>query len=261
MSLSYQESGDRGSHSLIFLHGFLGSRHDWDSVVSHFPQYRCIATDLPGHGKSELSLETLLDVESQAKEGASLLDALEISQAHFVGYSWGGRVLLSLQEQRAEIVRSMALLSTSPGIIDEGEREKRVKEDERWAERIEEDFGLFLEEWYAQPLFQHLKSRSDLFEKMLSARKRNSPRAMAEVIVKASPGRNPHHWQRLTALTIPVLILTGSLDEKYAGIASHMATRNRNFSVDRVAKAGHCLHLEQPMQVTNRLQRFLGEIK
>ena len=52
VGLYYEEMGE--GEALVFLHGYTGSTLDWESQMATFSnQYRVIAVDHRGHGKSE----------------------------------------------------------------------------------------------------------------------------------------------------------------------------------------------------------------
>jgi len=56
---------------------------------------------------------------------------------------------------------------------------------------------------------------------------------------------------------MPVLVVYGSLDDKYAAAASAMADLLPNASVVAMAGAGHAVHLEQPERVAATVSEFL----
>src|SRR5215475_7961610 len=54
VNLAVQESGNPNGPPIIFIHGLLGSRLNWDALVRspELRQYRIITDDLRGHGLS-----------------------------------------------------------------------------------------------------------------------------------------------------------------------------------------------------------------
>ena len=80
---------------LVFIHGALGDTHNWDELIANLsPQYRVIAYDLRGHGRSArppfgYSLKIL------AEDLHELLDKLGITRPVLVGHSYGGLIALS----------------------------------------------------------------------------------------------------------------------------------------------------------------------
>lgn len=55
VKLAVQESGDPNGQPVIFIHGLLGSRLNWEAQVQspELRQYRIITYDLRGHGLSD----------------------------------------------------------------------------------------------------------------------------------------------------------------------------------------------------------------
>ncbi len=97
------------------IHGIGASRHSWDGLVRALKgEFRCIAYDLRGHGKSPIprppySLEDLVeDLEVLRAE-------LGIERAHFVGHSLGGMIGPAYARAYPERVISLGLFSTAAG--------------------------------------------------------------------------------------------------------------------------------------------------
>ncbi len=100
---------------LFMIHGIGASRHSWDGLVRALKgEFRCIAYDLRGHGKSPVprppySLEDLVaDLEALRSE-------LGIERAHFVGHSLGGMIGPAYAREYPERVISLGLFSTAAG--------------------------------------------------------------------------------------------------------------------------------------------------
>src|SRR5271154_6489258 len=107
---------------VVFVHGLFGSSSDWDAIIDGLGDYACEAIILPGHGLEKL------DNYSVSNLSRWLFDKIsnrESSPVHFVGYSLGGRVLLSLFEMAPKLFASITLESTSPGVVGAPERMNR----------------------------------------------------------------------------------------------------------------------------------------
>lgn len=74
------------------------------------------------------------------------------SPSFLAGYSMGGRIALYLALRFPNLFRKTVIISASPGLKTEEERQTRKESDERLALNIEENFESFLREWYSQPL-------------------------------------------------------------------------------------------------------------
>jgi len=84
---------------VVLVHGFTGSIErswiDTDVLPDLARDYRVIAFDLRGHGKSDKPHDPMA-YEDLAVDVIRLMDHLKLQQAHMVGYSLGGIILAKL---------------------------------------------------------------------------------------------------------------------------------------------------------------------
>ncbi len=105
-----------GETPILFIHGLGSCAEDWFMQLGAFGRdYRCIAVDLRGHGLSDKP-DGEYSVPLFAADVAQLLTALGAAPAHIVGLSLGGMVAQQLGIAYPHAVRSLALLSTLPGV-------------------------------------------------------------------------------------------------------------------------------------------------
>ena len=156
----------------------------------------------------------------------------------------GGRLCLHLAVARPDLVERLVLVSATGGIDDAGERAARRAADEALAATIERDgVDAFLERWVAQPMFAALPDPG------LDDRRRNTAAGLASSLRLAGTGTQEPLWDRLPALTMPVLLVAGALDAKFVAAAERMAALLPHATLAVVADAGHTVHLEQPGRV------------
>lgn len=99
--------GGEGKPVVLLIHFSGGTSHMWDGVIPHLQQqYRIIAPDLRGHGKSDRP-ETGYHIDDFAHDLHLLLEELEIKGCHVVGSSMGAEVGLSLAAAHPERVLSL----------------------------------------------------------------------------------------------------------------------------------------------------------
>jgi 2-succinyl-6-hydroxy-2,4-cyclohexadiene-1-carboxylate synthase len=152
----------------------------------------------------------------------------------YVGYSMGGRLTLRLALDHPELVERLGLVSASPGIADAAERDERRAADEVLARDIEcRGVEPFLRDWLAQ----------------LAASLRNLGTGTQEPL-----------WHRLDELRMPVALVTGRADSKFASINDAMqAACTSVTSLARVhIDGGHALPLEQPAALADALVDWLA---
>jgi 2-succinyl-6-hydroxy-2,4-cyclohexadiene-1-carboxylate synthase len=177
-------------------------------------------------------------------------------RAIYVGYSMGGRLCLRLAIDRPDLVRALVLVSASPGIADGAERAARVEADEMLAESVERDgVNAFLETWLAQPMFASVPPDAP----GLTDRRRLSPEFLAACLRRLGAGSMEPMWGEVSQLAMPVLLVTGTLDEKYTAIARRMLERMHT-GVNHVRlDGGHALPLEQPGVLGGLITAFATE--
>lgn len=250
---------------LVFLHGFMGRGRSWLEIARPLSaNFYCILPSLPGHGRhthgdpsAPLSFDTLTAWLN------TLLDNLNLTRVHLVGYSLGGRAALHFACHHPQRLLSLTLESASPGLLDKAEQARRRAEDDaRAADILSMGMTAFVERWYAMPLFASLHAHPRRLARIQAAAARNDPRWMARVVSALSPGRQPPLWDCLPTLSMPILLLAGEQDEKYVQITHRMAARlPPHAQVVIIPRAGHNAHAERPARVRAALSAFLSHTK
>jgi dihydroxynaphthoic acid synthetase/2-succinyl-6-hydroxy-2,4-cyclohexadiene-1-carboxylate synthase len=257
----YRASRAGSGPALLLLHGFTGSASSWDA---HLPElasrFDVIAVDLLGHGESDAPGDPeRYRAERQVADLVALLDALDIQQAAVLGYSMGARLALALALAHPERVTRLVLESGSPGIAGGEARAARSASDDALAARIETGgIGAFVDEWERAPIFASqarlpVGSRRTHREQRLQ----NRPEGLAASLRGFGQGVQPPLHDRLHELPMPVLLIAGAEDAKYAGMAGEMATIIPDARVEIIDNAGHTPHLEQPERFRQAVRAVL----
>src|SRR5690242_6488130 len=113
---------------LYCVHGFLGQASDWEDILP--PYLRKFAFDLFSPGASS---QPAFDFNAL---GGWINDTAVKSPGPrvLVGYSLGGRIALHALTRKPEIWSAAVIISAHPGLSDPTERQKRIENDEKWAE-------------------------------------------------------------------------------------------------------------------------------
>ncbi|MES3024636.1 MAG: alpha/beta hydrolase [Pseudomonadota bacterium] len=96
---------------LLFLHGALGVRGQFDALRKQFPERSQIALDFPSHGESHVT-HGAINGERLAKDVLELMDALRIEKVDIIGHSMGGYVGLVMAHLAPARVNSIVNLGT-----------------------------------------------------------------------------------------------------------------------------------------------------
>jgi len=236
---------------LVLIHGFGGSHRDWDALVAALPGGRpVIAYDQRGFGASSADPGAPF---SHADDLLALLDMLDIPQADLCGMSLGGGSALEFALGHPLRVRRLVLVSPlmggwpwTPAWI---ERWKEIGRAARAG-----DIARARALWWHHPLFDTL---------------RESPAGTAmHAAIEAYHGRQwvqddqrpaVYDRDRLAALSVPTLLLTGARDvEDFRRIADAIAEAGRCVTRIDHPGAGHMLNLEIPEVIAGRVEAFLA---
>ncbi len=99
---------------LILLHGNGGNIKGMEHQIEYFSkQYRVIAMDCRGRGKSELGKDSLTYMQ-MTKDVASLLDYLQVDSTYIIGRSDGGIIGLLMGIYFPEKVKKIAAFWREP---------------------------------------------------------------------------------------------------------------------------------------------------
>ena len=155
INVHYQQRGE--GPDVVLIHGVTSSLAAWyNGVLPSIAEagFRVTVYDLRGHGLTEMtpggytSHETQLDLEA-------LLDTLGITQAAFVGHSFGGAIAMNFAMLHPERTRGVILLDSAMAVL----RHMRMIQDwGGWANPGLKEEG-FTAEW-----FEGEDSKDDLSE-------------------------------------------------------------------------------------------------
>ncbi|MEA2842798.1 MAG: 2-succinyl-6-hydroxy-2,4-cyclohexadiene-carboxylate synthase [Actinomycetota bacterium] len=237
-----------GEERVVLVHGFTQTARSWDAVAGILAgRFEVVAVDLPGHGLSA-------DERRTFEEAAAVIGATG-GPATYVGYSMGARLCLRLALDRPEVVDRLVLLGGSPGLASTEERGGRKAADDRLAGRLGQiGTGAFLDEWLSQPMFDSLTPAAD----DLASRRANPPAGLAYALRELGTGAQEPLWDRLGELAMPVLVVAGGLDAKFATLGRRMADAiGDNATFESVPGCGHAAHLEDPERFCGTVERFV----
>lgn len=236
---------------LVLIHGFGGSRRDWDGVVAALPaDLPLIAYDQRGFGESIAEPQAPY---SYTEDLAALLDALDLPRADLCGLSLGGATALNFTLDQPQRVGRLVLVSPLMAgwswTEDWIERWKQIGRAARAG-----DIVAARDLWWRHPLFEttragpgagQLRAAIDGFHGRQWAEDHQKP-ALPDI-------------DRLTGLAAPTLLLTGAHDTAdFRLIADLVAGAGQQVTRIDHADAGHLLNLEIPDVLGGEIARFVA---
>jgi len=250
---------DPAGHDVLLLHAGVNDRRSWSHLVERLsPRHRCVSYDARGYGETTCRPE---DGWSAATDAVSVLDAAGIRRAVVVACSMGGAGALELALEHPERVLGMVLIGTAvggapyPEVTDEPiatlEREMEAAEE---AGDLEELNRLETWVWLDGPDAEGRVQGAarDLFVEM-----------NALALSLPDPGeraRRDDVWDRLGEITVPVLVLCGTLDvPDIKAICALLPERLPDAGLVWLDDVAHVPHLEAHEETLALVTDFVDE--
>lgn len=244
---------------LLMQHGFMGDHRVFQHLIEPLADFcNPVSVDLLGHGQTAKPEDSSrYRTQHQVADILALINSLNLSPCYLYGYSMGGRLALKIALSNPDIIHGLILESTNCGIEDEDDRAARREKDRYRADGITNNFTAFLETWKKLDLFDSpLPGNDTLRNNYFEIQASQNTRALAASLLGFGTGMMQPMCHQLENLTLPVLLLAGSADEKYQHLNKVMTKKLDNGTFQSV-KAGHRIHLDNPTVLVNHIQKFI----
>lgn len=248
---------------VVFLHGLLGSRHDWETIIAALsPEFDCISIDLPGHGRSQ---DIIVSGFAQVQQLIiNTLAPYDIKQIILVGYSLGARVAMQIacepEPEWCYPLQGLLLESGHTGLASEDDSELRWQHDCAWASRFQQEpLAQVLGDWYQQSVFASLteaQRAAYIATRSCSQDRKASSHAGAQIsrMLKAtSLAKQGDFLPKLKQLPYPVQMLCGRQDPKF-----HRLAQLSQLSYQAIEQVGHNIHAELPELFSQLVRQFIA---
>jgi 2-succinyl-6-hydroxy-2,4-cyclohexadiene-1-carboxylate synthase len=246
----------------VLVHGFAGSPASWDAVAGRLPaDWQVTRPALAGHDPCAAWPEGVASFDDEVDRLAALVP--DDGPSVLCGYSLGGRLALGLLCRHPARFAAALVIGAHPGLpAGSSPRDERLAVDGRWAERIERDLGAFVEAWQELPLFASQRRLPvEALARQDRVRRAHRADALARAMRVLSLGTMPDHRAGLSAVRVPVVLMAGALDEKFAALAVELGSMLPSARVEIVPDAGHNVPLEAPRAVADALCTLAREAR
>lgn len=265
LNIEIPKEFDKKKDVVLLLHGFTGCAEDWLPIIDLLPDncnYICL--DLIGHGKSDHPVapefyytDSIVEQIKTVKERI-----IKDSKIILVGYSMGGRAALSYAIKYPDDIKGLVLESSSAGIKNDTERNKRYEEDLKLIEFISSHtMEEFIDFWQDQEMFNTQRRFSnDKLKRLKKIKYNNSKIGLMNTLIGFSTGIMPPLHDKLKKISVKVILISGELDTKYTFINSKIARGFHKAKHKVVKNSGHNTHLEEPKRFAEIITNYFNQI-
>jgi pimeloyl-ACP methyl ester carboxylesterase len=253
--IRYIEEGS--GEPVVLIHGSSGTAETWklSGVFQRLAKnYRVIAMDCRGSGKSDKPLDPKLYGRNMTLDIVRLLDHLEIERAHIVGYSMGGSLTLQLATLKPERFLS-ATLGAAAGRVDW--TEEVIEQVNKRADRIENTPAreIVLRHWPKDKPKPSEEEIEKLVAKYLAFR---DPKALAAV--RRSYRDQVVAKEEVARIKVPFLSIIGTADPSLEAVNNLKKSmpKLKIVAIEGATHAGEKSAKRHP-QFVQALEEFLKE--
>lgn len=245
------EFGGEGP-AVVFLHGLAGHAGEWsDAAAALVADYRVVAIDQRGHGRSERRPRNV-SREALVADVALVIKELELAPVVLVGQSMGGNTAFLAAAAYPEQIATLVVIEASP----DGPAPELAKHIQPWLdrwpipfrspERAAEFFvseGLKPGAWVAGLERRHDGLRP-AFDKAV----------MVDCIADLAAR---DYWTQWQTIRCPTLIVRGERGNFPPEHVQRAADAIPSAQIAMIPHSGHDVHLDNPRELVRTLQQFL----
>jgi pimeloyl-ACP methyl ester carboxylesterase len=243
-----------GAELIVFIHGVGADRTSWKYQPAFFVEhgYSVAALDMRGSGDSQArdanGIALPINLEEFARDTDAIIKALGHSNAHWIGNSMGGVIILQAISLGLDTLNKIALCNTfayhpaQKEILPRAAAALKVKSLAEFAkERI--------------PLVYKPDIDKATLEEGIAAMARKDPEAY---LASWRATWSPDFRAMLSSITNPTLIVSGTLDQiTPTALSNELAAAIPNAKHVNIGGAGHLAHADQPEEFNRILLDFL----
>jgi pimeloyl-ACP methyl ester carboxylesterase len=257
----YYEIAGEG-RPFVMIHAGVADSRQWNNEFAHFAErFRVLRYDLRGYGKSEP-----VDGEfSHLTDLTALLDHLNLDQPLILmGCSMGGGLAMDFALTHPSKTKALIMVDSGPtGLVldtpgpDELFEAAEKAYNEGDLDRVAEiETQIWFDGMGRTPAQVNQAMRQLAYEMNRIALSHDAKR-----LGKRVPDTEVPAAERLSELTIPVLVIVGAQDIPYMlAAADYMVEKIPSAQKVIIADAAHLPNMDQPVEFQQILTKFLGDV-
>ena len=265
-SISYIDAG-KGDKTILLVHGLASNAGFWRYAIAELSKnYRVIAVDLPGYGKSGKGAYPY-SMTFYANQIKRFADELKLDKFILVGHSMGGQIGITFSLKYPERLEKLVL--ASPAGVEEFEQGEGD-----WLRSVMTKNGVkkTTEDVIRRNLANNFYSWNDKWEWMVEERVRmikakDFDEFCYTVVRSVNAMLDEPTFDKIKNISVPALIVYGKNDglipNPYLnpGFTSDVfnwgAAQIPNCKIHEIEECGHMLQIEHPQEFSNAVLDFI----
>ena len=236
--------------ALVLVHGFLGSSKMWEPQIEFLKKnYRVVAPDLPGFGKSNKT-KSYNNIYDMAQTILDCLKEKKIEKFYLLGHSMGGMIVQEMAKLAGERILKLICYGTGP-VGDIPGRFETMEESRKKLKKngLEITAHRIAKTWFIE------KDKSKYFYLCEDAGKATSIVAADNALIAMKNWSGLENLKNIKNLT---MIIWGNQDKAYNFDQIDILNKNiPNTDLNIFKGCSHNVHLEMPNEFNKCITNFL----
>jgi pimeloyl-ACP methyl ester carboxylesterase len=242
----YVKDEGAGETPIVFLHSFGGSSSHWKDQLQHLREnYRVIAFDFRGHGRSDSPGDNDYSAESLAADLAAVVDNLNLEDFVLAGHSMGGAAAIAYAGKNPQKISGLVLTGT-PGKSSPEQSKQIIASLESDAyEKVMAD--------YTKQLLTHAKPEVDIsVKKGINKLSKETTLNIVKAMFQFDPLPALHRYKG------PTLIIATAREDQQPTALHHQVPGVEKKIIDGTS---HWIQMDKPQEFNGLLDDFLRTIE
>ena len=265
----FLEWGDpREKNAIIFLHGYIETSKIWLDVGSDLGrEFRTIAIDARGYGKSQYAPNQDYSRTAQIEDLEAIIENLKLRSVKIVGQAMGGATAICYAAEHPEMVSALVLIAAAPEVLRSGMESAR-----RLLSTAEEFPSMAAASDAVRPFYpyatsEQLERRINSALHLQNGRYRwNFDPAFRDPTIRPAPAdptqkRYNDLWDSTDKIQCPVMLVRGAeTDMMTPEAVQRLHRRIVGSRISLIEGAGHPVPTDQPSMLSLNIREFLQSL-
>ncbi len=266
-SIAYYDEGT-SNEVLLCIHGLASYMQDWRKLTSLLTgDFRCIALDLPGYGKSQEGVHPGSQT-FYAKIIHDFISTIGLQKISLVGHSMGGQIALTTALHFPEVVSNLILLAPA-GFETFTAEESRLLKRSFTAKSFSSSSSKQIEMSYISNFSSPPADLTELTKNRIAMKKWGNFGNFCQTVENSFAGMlNEPVYHQIHNIIQPTAVIFGKQDKfipqpiLHANLTTEQIVQNgcsriKNSSYKMIEHCGHFVQLEQPELTSGIIKKIL----
>jgi pimeloyl-ACP methyl ester carboxylesterase len=282
--IAYVDEGT-GSKTFLFIHGIGDYLKYFYHQIKHLKQnYRVIALDMPGYGKSSNNSEIEYNLPYHVKAISEFIKKLKLDNLVVVGHSYGGSVAIAVSSNNNKLVKNAVFIA--PGGMQIFNRQtlshiksnmRQLLEDET---KINYDLDDFINKWHEKYIYHRTQITDNYLKEYLGLiysgeiDRIGKTRAKVLKFIYTKGIGNTALIDMFKKMEFPVLIISGDEDkfmpateltnsgptrQRPSDFWKNVVSLNSRAKLQIIKDCGHLAVIERPDEMNKAIDEFVSQ--